>query len=74
MPQLCSRAEWPESRGQAAKLLAGVSATSSSFEMAEYRACILILTIQARMRHGLSGGRIVNGERDDHPSDDYLGG
>jgi hypothetical protein len=23
--------------------------------------------------HGFDGGRIVNGERDDHPSDDYLG-
>jgi hypothetical protein len=43
--------------------------------MAGYRACtsILILTIQARMRHGFDGGRIVSGERDDHPSDDYLG-
>ena len=34
---------------------------------------ILILTIQARMRHGFDGVRIVSGESDDHPSDDYSG-
>ena len=51
------------------KLLAGVSATYSSFEMAEYRVCtsILILTIQARMRHGFDGVRTVSGEVDNHP-------
>jgi hypothetical protein len=60
---------------QAVKLLAGVSVTFSSFEMAEYRACtsILILTIQGRMRHGFDGVRIVSGESDDHPSDDFSG-
>ena len=44
------RAECLVSLGQAAKLLAVVSATYSSFEMAEYRVCtsILILIIQAR--------------------------
>jgi hypothetical protein len=54
---------------QAAKPLAGVSAMSSSFEMAEYRVCtsILILTIQARMRHGFDGVRTVSGEVDNHP-------
>jgi hypothetical protein len=38
-----------------------VSATSSSFEMDEYRACtsILIPTIQARMRRGFDGVRSV---------------
>jgi hypothetical protein len=46
------------------KLLAAVSATSSSFEMAEYRACtsILIPTIRARMRRGFDGIRTVSGE------------
>lgn len=40
-----------------AKLLAVVSATSSSFEKAEYQACtsILIQTIRARMRRGFDG-------------------
>jgi len=54
---------------QAAKPLAGVSATYSSFEMAEYRACtfILILTMQARMRQGFDGVRIVSGEVDNNP-------
>jgi hypothetical protein len=53
---------------QAAKLLAGVSATSSSFEMVEYRACtsILIPTIQVRMRYGFDGVRTVSGEVDNH--------
>src|SRR6202162_5775467 len=43
--------------------------------MAEYRACtsILILTMQARMRQGFDGVRIVSGESDDHPSDDFSG-
>jgi hypothetical protein len=47
-----------------AKLLAAVSATSSSFEMAEYRACtsILIPTIRGRMSHGFDGVRTVSGE------------
>jgi hypothetical protein len=69
------RAECLASRGQAAKLLAGVSATYSSFEMAEYRACtsILILTMQARMRRGFDGVRIVSGESDDHASGDFSG-
>ena len=61
-------------------LLAEVFATSSSFEIAEYRACtsISIPTIQARMRRGLDGVRIVSGNvdgafslrigTDDHPS------
>jgi hypothetical protein len=53
----------------------GQFTTSSSFEMVEYRACtsVSILTVQARTRHGFDGGRIVSGERDDHPSDDYFG-
>jgi hypothetical protein len=51
-----------------------VSATSSSFEMDEYRACtsILIPTIQARMRRGFDGVRTVSGESDDHPSGGFL--
>ena len=51
-------------RGQAAKLLAGVSATSSSFEMAEYRVCtsILIPTNRVRMRRGFDGVGTVSGE------------
>jgi len=63
------RTECLVSRGQAAKPLAGVSATSSGFEMAEYRACtsILILTVQARMRQGFDGVRTVSGEVDNHP-------
>jgi hypothetical protein len=58
------RAECLVSRGQGAKLLAAVSATSSSFEMAEYRACtsILIPTIRGRMSHGFDGVRTVSGE------------
>ena len=69
------RAECLVSRGQAAKPLAGVSATCSSFEMAEYRVCtsILILTIQARITHGFDGARTVSGESDDHPSGDFSG-
>jgi len=53
-----------------AKLPVVVSATSSSFEMDEYRACtsILIPTIQAKMRHGFDGVRTVSGESHDHPS------
>src|ERR1700746_3462177 len=53
-----------------AKLLAVVSATSSSFEMTEYRACtsILIPTIRARTRRGFDGVRNVSGESDDYPS------
>jgi hypothetical protein len=56
----------------AAKLLAGVSATSSSFEMAEYRVCTstLIPTIRVRMRRGFDGVRTVSGECDDHLSGD----
>jgi hypothetical protein len=52
--------------GQGAKLLADVSATSSSFEMAEYRACtsISIPTIRVRMNRGFDGARIVNGDVD----------
>jgi len=51
---------------QAAKLLAGVSATSSSFAMAEYRACISISipTIRVRMRRDFDGVRIVSGDED----------
>ena len=54
------------------KLLAGVSATSSSFEMVAYRACISILipTIRASMRRGFDGVRTVSGECDDHLSRD----
>jgi hypothetical protein len=57
------------SRGQAAKLLAGVSATYSNFETAEYRACtsILIPTIPVRMRRGFDGVETVSGESDDPP-------
>src|SRR6185369_1397525 len=60
------RAECPVSRGRGAKLLADVSATSSSFEMAEYRACtsISIPTIRVKMRRGFAGVRIVSGESD----------
>jgi len=60
------------SRGQAAKLLAGVSATSSSFEMVAYRACtpISIPTIWVRMRRDFDGVGTVGGESDDHPSGD----
>jgi hypothetical protein len=45
------------------------AATCSSLVMAEYRVCtpILILTIQARMRHGFDGLRTVSGEVDNHP-------
>ena len=59
-------------RGQAAKLLAGVSATSSSFEMVAYRACtsISIPIIRVRMRRGFDGVGTINGESDDHPSGD----
>jgi hypothetical protein len=47
-----------------AKLLAVVSATSSSFEKAECQACtsILIQTIRERMRRGFDGARSVSGE------------
>jgi len=59
----------------AAKLLEGVSATSSSFEMAEFRGCTSIstLTTRVRMRYGFDGIRIVSGESDNRPSDDYSG-
>jgi len=58
------RAECLVSHGQGAKLLAAVSATSSSFEMTEYPACtsILIPTIRARTRRGFGGVRTVSGE------------
>jgi len=47
----------------------GVSATYSSFEMAEYRACrsILILTMKARISQGFDGLRIVSSEVDNRP-------
>jgi hypothetical protein len=63
-----SHAECLVSPGQAAKLPACVSATSSSFEMVGYRACtsISIPTIRVRMRHGFDGVRTVSGECDDH--------
>jgi hypothetical protein len=59
-----------ESRGQEAKLPVVVSATSSSFGMAEYRACtsILIPTMRARMSRGFDGVRTVSGESDEHLS------
>src|SRR3984893_10189923 len=58
------RAECLVSRGQGKKLLAAVSATSSSFEMAEYRACTstLIPTIRVRMRRGFDGVRTISGK------------
>lgn len=58
------RAECRVSRGRVAKPLADVSATSSSFEMAEYRACtsISIPTIRAMMKSGFGGVRIVSDE------------
>jgi len=58
--------EYLVSRGQAAKLLAAVSATSSSFETAEYRAFtfISIPTIRVRMRLGFDGVRIVSGDQE----------
>ena len=64
------RAECLVGHGLGAKLPVVVSATSSSFEMDEYRACtsILIPTIPARMRRGFDGARTVSGEGDDHPS------
>jgi hypothetical protein len=67
-----SRGRCLVSRGQAAKLLAGVSATSSSFEMVAHRACtpISILTIWVRMRRDFDGVGTVGGESDDHPSGD----
>ena len=54
------------------KLLAGVSATSSSFEVVTYRACTSnsIPIIQVRMRRGFDGVGTVSGESDDHPSGD----
>src|SRR5437016_5458323 len=53
-------------RGRAGKLPAGVSATSSSFGMAEYRACTSISTptTQVRTICGFDGVRIVNGEEE----------
>jgi len=59
-------------RGQAAKLLAGASATSLSFEMVAYRACtsISIPIIRVRMRRDFDGVGTVSGESDDHPSGD----
>ena len=65
-----SRGRMSVSRGQAAKLLARVSATSSSFEMVAYRACtsISVPIIRVRMRHDFDGVGTVSGESDDHPS------
>ena len=63
------RAECLASLGQAAKLLAGVSATSSNLEVAEYRACtsISIPTTSQRMRRAFDGARTASGEVDNHP-------
>ena len=53
-----------ENLGQTAKLQAGVSATCSSFEMAEFRACtsISIPTIREKTKHGLDGAGIATGD------------
>ena len=57
-------AAYPVSRGPVAKLPVDVSATCSSFVMAEYRACtsISIPTILAKMRRAFDGVRIVSGK------------
>ena len=65
----CAERATERARGAGGETLAGVLATCSSFEMAEYRVCtsILILTIPARMRPGFDGVRTVSGEVGNHP-------